>query len=306
MTIDDPNCMHRDPGVGGAGDADGASIPVSRPLGVSSIPAERILAPLGRRESLVELLFLFFILFFPSVMRYFLVGTGAADLAGELGSNLYFWVVATGAVALALVAFILHKDGHRWRSVGFCYRSILGEVFAAGCALGVIYLLQVIIFAVIYLFWPEILEKAFKKRIELVDMFDPTQVHLAVVVAFCLFVGFYEELVFRGFVLTRLRMLSGSWSLAVVVGSVVFALPHGYEGHLAVLQIFSVSLVLSGLFVLRGNIVSPMLAHAAFNFISLTAAYFIKASGLHEKLQELSDKLLPPGVWLAVIRHLAG
>jgi len=81
--------------------------------------------------------------------------------------------------------------------------------------------------------------------------------------------GVFEEIVFRGFLLTRLRVLVGSWGVAVVIGSVLFALPHIWEGRWAVALILPVAVVLSITFVRARGLAAPMLAHFLFNFLQL-------------------------------------
>lgn len=85
-------------------------------------------------------------------------------------------------------------------------------------------------------------------------------------------IGFYEELLVRGFLMTRLRRLSGSWTAAVVVSTVLFVLPHAADqaapvmGHVTIL-----SLVFSVVTIWRRSLVPAMVGHAVFNFIQFIA-----------------------------------
>lgn len=81
--------------------------------------------------------------------------------------------------------------------------------------------------------------------------------------------GIFEEILFRGFLLTRLRVLLGNWTAAIALGVFVFALPHAWQGWWAVMLILPVALVLSITFVLRRSLAAPMLAHFLFNFVQL-------------------------------------
>lgn len=90
--------------------------------------------------------------------------------------------------------------------------------------------------------------------------------------------GILEEILFRGFLLTRLRVILRSWIAAVVVGIVLFASLHIWEGPWAVMLILPVGLVLSILFIRRRNLAASMLAHFLFNFLQLTLMRFVLES----------------------------
>lgn len=81
--------------------------------------------------------------------------------------------------------------------------------------------------------------------------------------------GIFEEIVFRGFLLTRLRIVAGSWAPAIAVGSVLFAVPHVWEGRWAIVLILPVAVVLAITFLLRRGVLAPILAHFLFNFLQL-------------------------------------
>lgn len=93
-------------------------------------------------------------------------------------------------------------------------------------------------------------------------------------------VGFTEELIFRGYLLNRLKELINSDLYAVVISSVIFALWHFpvsyYWGQ--VVFAFFLGLVLSTFKVkVKGNIiVSLALAHGLYNSMLLWIGYFIK------------------------------
>ncbi len=82
--------------------------------------------------------------------------------------------------------------------------------------------------------------------------------------------GVFEEIVFRGFLLTRLRVIVGSWGWAVAIGAVLFAVPHVWEGLWAVVLIVPVAVVLSITFIARRGLAAPILAHFLFNFVQLS------------------------------------
>jgi membrane protease YdiL (CAAX protease family) len=103
------------------------------------------------------------------------------------------------------------------------------------------------------------------------------------------FAGVYEEILFRGFVLGRLRVVFGRLAprardaLAVLVSAALFALGHGYQGGLGLAQTFAAGVVLAALTVWRGTLWSAIVAHVAIDAFGLVALHAIHP--LLEKLQ---------------------
>ena len=233
---------------------------------------------------MAQLLFVFCGWLLPVLAHHLLIRPGEEVPLAERGGGVYVQVLLHGLLAMALIAFIIRRSGQSWRGVGLTCRAPGLDVLAAGAALMTIYLSQFVIVMVAGILSPEFLFQMAKERVKVLYIFP--SLHPAVTVAFCLFVGLYEELLFRGFLLTRLRVLFGGWTGPIVFSSVFFAVSHLYEGGFAILQIFILSLVLSIVFVGRGSLVPVALAHAVFDMITFLAAYLIR-------FQDQLQKLLP-------------
>jgi len=96
-----------------------------------------------------------------------------------------------------------------------------------------------------------------------------------------LFAGFYEEIVFRGFVLRRLIIALGPTSriaaaAAVVVSALIFGAGHAYQGWLGVTQTFVAGLCFGALTVLTGGVRAAIVAHAAIDLLSLVALHVLR------------------------------
>lgn len=96
----------------------------------------------------------------------------------------------------------------------------------------------------------------------------------------------FEELAFRGFLVPRLRVLVGRWSVAVVLSAVLFGMGHFYEGTLAVVQTALLGIYFGFVFLYRGRLASVMVAHAAFNTLNFALMMWLQRSGLLEKLSQ--------------------
>ena len=80
--------------------------------------------------------------------------------------------------------------------------------------------------------------------------------------------AFLEELVMRGYLITRLKELFGSFPWALLTSTALFAIYHLYQGWAAVLHMSAIGLVLSGLFVFSKSLIPGTIAHTAMNVIA--------------------------------------
>lgn len=90
--------------------------------------------------------------------------------------------------------------------------------------------------------------------------------------------AFPEEVIWRGFLMTRLAKLGGgsatAWSVALVVTSAHFGAVHLYQGLAGVLATGVAGLLLGLAFLLFGrNLWLPIAAHASMHVMSFTALY---------------------------------
>jgi uncharacterized protein len=97
----------------------------------------------------------------------------------------------------------------------------------------------------------------------------------------------FEEFVFRGFLVPRLRVVFGGWVPAVLGAAVLFSVGHFYEGTLAVFQTFIMGAWFGFVLWYRARLPALMVAHAAFNTISFALMLWLSSSGLMEKLPPL-------------------
>lgn len=96
---------------------------------------------------------------------------------------------------------------------------------------------------------------------------------IALSIIFMAVVGaFFEELFFRGYLISRLEEITGNIWIGVVASSIVFAYGHLYQGVIATLGILGFGLVFGMFYVGRRNIWPLAVAHAAYN-IFLTYTY---------------------------------
>jgi membrane protease YdiL (CAAX protease family) len=79
-----------------------------------------------------------------------------------------------------------------------------------------------------------------------------------------------EEIAFRGYVITRLKILSRSYWTGAILGSAAFSLGHLYQGMGGVLLTFIYGMLFSGLFIARKSVFPCIIAHFLQDSIILT------------------------------------
>jgi len=85
----------------------------------------------------------------------------------------------------------------------------------------------------------------------------------------------FEEISFRGFIISRLKKISGSFWIGALAGSLAFSLGHLYQGIAGVLLTFIYGLLFSGLYVARQSVFPCIVAHFLQDAIVLVVVFNI-------------------------------
>ena len=90
--------------------------------------------------------------------------------------------------------------------------------------------------------------------------------------------GFLEEMLFRGYILKRVkRVLGEGWvavAVAVLLPAVAFGLAHSYQGPAGMLSTGSIGLILGAIFVWnRYNLWLPIMVHGFIDMVGITFIY---------------------------------
>lgn len=87
----------------------------------------------------------------------------------------------------------------------------------------------------------------------------------------CLCAGIFEEIIYRGFMVTYFLPLQGTvneipW-MAIIAPSILFSLAHTYQGWTAVIKIFIFSLLLGSIFIITKSIYPTMVLHFLIDLV---------------------------------------
>jgi len=99
-------------------------------------------------------------------------------------------------------------------------------------------------------------------------MLPRSPLEIAAWVALSLTAGFCEEAIFRGYLQTQFRAITGSAVVAVLLQAVVFGVSHGYQGLRNVIAITILGVVYGAIALWRRSLKPTMILHAGTDVMS--------------------------------------
>jgi membrane protease YdiL (CAAX protease family) len=268
-------------------------LPVARPILSQArpcldFPCPAETRPITRTRAILEIVAVFGLLFLvPALVRLFF--TENLDHMPAFIDNLgiYGRVLVMGSLVSLLIFLFLRLDREPIRAVGLHLKDLEGEIWTAFWSLVIIFSFNLAVMVMISIFLPDLATKLAKERTEVFKLF-PTSSPLWLILITA-FVGFYEELVFRGFLITRLKVVAGNIWVTLFISSLLFGIAHNYQDLLAMTQITVIAFIVGMMFVLRKSLISPILAHMAFDFINLAFVFGMSKLPVKELEKMLSS-----------------
>ncbi len=170
-----------------------------------------------------------------------------------------------GLGVIIIAALIARHRGQRAPSLGAASSGWAVDALIGVGATVVIFLLAVMVMLLLRLLWPALSASMADNAERLMGLVP--RLRLIHFVPVAIMVGLYEELLFRGFLMGRLRRATGSWTVAVILSSIVFTALHALDQTVGALVLVAIlSLVFSLVTIWRRSIVPAVVAHALFNF----------------------------------------
>ncbi len=181
--------------------------------------------------------------------------------------------VGMGMGALTACALMMLIARRKPASIGWTARSLPLNV---GLGIASTIALYAALFLPLGLAFPQLAEHSETTQKTIEQTFPP--IGLGGTALLLTFVALWEEVIFRGFVLTRLQAILRRWWLTIPVASVIFGAIHAYEGWLAMTMITILALVMGILFVWRRSLVAPMVLHWLHNMVTLLVLRMISTT----------------------------
>ncbi len=208
---------------------------------------------------------------------------GNALLAGPDAkfTNPVFSVFITGGLMLLVMALLIRRDADWKASLAVQRKPLLETLLFGAVGLGLAYAANIVIVLTYTAVSGGLAAQAADKAKWASKLGD---LPLAWVLPLAMFVGLWEELVFRGFLLGRLRVAFNATAysprhrtvIAIVVAGALFGLGHGYQGLLGLVQTTAVGIALGALTVWRRSLWPAVIAHLSIDTIGLVALKVLK------------------------------
>jgi membrane protease YdiL (CAAX protease family) len=220
-------------------------------------------APMGnRKEELWEVLVFLFLILPSMVLSFFVIKAG----------NLSFTITAYSTILrdlglVSLILFYLWRNQEPRSRIGWNFQR-WGRETAWGLILFVPF------FFVTNLLEKMLLSAGFSTPSEPLPSFF--SIHgageLGLAVLLVVIVALAEESIFRGYLILRLRAITRSPAIAVLLSSFIFSLGHGYEGSAGVVTVGAMGLIFALVYLWRQSLVAPMVMHFLQDFIGIVLA----------------------------------
>jgi len=82
-------------------------------------------------------------------------------------------------------------------------------------------------------------------------------------------VALAEETIFRGYLILRLKAITGNATAAALLSAAIFSLGHGYEGTAGVVTVGVMGVVFAFIYMWRRSLVAPIVMHFLQDFIGI-------------------------------------
>ena len=223
-------------------------------------------APERRSLKVWSIFFLFFLLIFlpavnfpPFVSWLVYQSTGVhlpPDFEKDIGDNRMFTYLATMVFQWGLVVFMyLVLKLEKLKMADIVFRGFTVRNFN----IGAIFLVASIFITYLITFGLDAVGLTVNQELDFILPKTPMERLTWVFLAFT--AGFCEEAIYRGYVISRLQLVTGGWLIGAVISSLSFGSLHAYQGvgNIALISIYG--FLLSLLFVWRKSLVPGIFAH---------------------------------------------
>jgi membrane protease YdiL (CAAX protease family) len=245
-----------------------AVVVYARPAG--ALASDRLIPSLSRRIALIDIAVVGGLFVFLQVAKEVVMVIVLKDAPAEVYRA---WapglIVGLGVLLAFVVLSVSRREGLPPGSMGLTGRGWLLEAGIGLLGAAVVMVGIVGVSTYVQIFLPYLVPMLQQSQESISEALPPMSI--GTVVALTVVVAIYEELLFRGFLLPRLRVLTGSWWSAILLGATGFGLLHMYQAAPAAVMIMGLAVFLSVLFVWRGSLIAPMVTHFVIDAIQLAA-----------------------------------
>ncbi len=256
-------------------------VPLARPIVTYGPPPPHcdthpmLLADMTRGQAAIDIALLMLAIFVTSMLIP-VVGsiTGLIGEGADMRHANVILTIACGFTLLGAVILMSWRRHENWApTLGWCVPNWLTWPTAL-LALAIPYITMMVTAGVTWAFFPDLF-KSLQNNPEKIAETIP-RLSLPWLILMTLSVGVYEETICRGFLLTRLRRLTGSVPIAILVSSMLFALPHfGSQETITLVPLFVMAVAWASLTWWRRTLIPVIIGHAMLDFLNLATLFYL-------------------------------
>jgi membrane protease YdiL (CAAX protease family) len=241
-------------------------------------PSQYFLAPrkslwIDRLQALLEVLVLAGLL--SSAIAYLpfaLSGISHEALIGR-ARVIALFVLLEACITVALLMLILRAHGESLRYLGWRRGCLRADVLIGLLVVPVLFLMS----GLVSLFFRSFLPRYYSEQNLLLETIrSPGDLVLFIISA--LFAGGIKEELQRAFVLIRFREYLGGATLGLILWSTFFAYGHYLQGVQGSVVAGLFGFLFGVIYLVRGSLVAPVVAHSVYDAAALLGYWFLKAS----------------------------
>ena len=213
----------------------------------------------GWIEKLVEVSVFLFLIVPSMVLSFFAVKQGTLSFV-----LVAFATIFRDLALVSLILFFIWRNGERVNRIGWTFKNVWKEI-ALGIGLYVPFF-----FAAGF----------FENALRVAGLSGPSTplpsfmaakgtIQFLLALALVAVVALAEETIFRGYLILRLKAITGNPLAAALLSAAIFSLGHGYEGSAGVVTVGVMGLVFAFVYAWRQNLVAPIVMHFLQDFIGI-------------------------------------
>ena len=181
-------------------------------------------------------------------------------------------IVVISFASISLIAFSIRLRGEKAEDFGLKLKKFRKEI-SIGFATYICLMASAYLIMFIFSFFLDVEMIYEEKNQTLLELFPKETLKFAIL-SFIPAV-FFEELFFRAYLLRRLRQISGSIPIAILISSALFGLGHGYQNIVGIVTTLVWGVIFAVVYLWRRSIVSVCFAHLLNNILLLLALHYI-------------------------------
>ena len=183
------------------------------------------------------------------------------------------FILVEACITVALLMLILRAHGESLRYLGWRSNRLGADVFIGLLVVPVLFLMNVLVSHFFRSFLPRYYSE---QNLLLETIRSPGDLALFTVSA--LFAGGIKEELQRAFVLVRFRDYLGGATVGLILWSTFFAYGHYLQGVQGSVVAGLYGFLFGVIYLVRGSLVAPVVAHSVYDAAALLAYWFLKAS----------------------------